>query len=67
MIQQLLFCFTFIFGVLALLTKTKLFNQEITGFFDTIYWNKTHIFFKWLDIIILLISLTYQINYWLYK
>lgn len=66
MIQQFLFCFTFLFGVISLLTKTKIFNKEITGFFDTLYWKKTPILFQWLDMIILLLSLTYQINYWLY-
>lgn len=66
MIQQFLFSFTFLFGVLAFLTYTKLFDKKINGFFHTIYWKNEHIFFEWLDIIILIFSLLYQINYWLY-
>jgi hypothetical protein len=63
--ETFLFIFTFIFGVLTLITYTKIFNREISGFFDTIYWRKLHFFFKWLDVMIFLFSLGYQINYWL--
>lgn len=67
MIQQLLFAFTFLFGVLSLLTNTKLFNTRIDGFFDTFSWYKLPSFLKYLDILIFTGSLLYQINYWLYK
>lgn len=63
--KTFLFCFTFIFGVIQLLTKTKIFEMEFNGFFNTIYWKKLPSFFKWLDVIIFLLSLAYQINFWL--
>jgi len=65
MITKLLFILTFIFGVIQLLTYTKLFGREINGFFETLYWGKIPFFLKWLDVIIFLMSLGYQINYWL--
>lgn len=65
MITKLLFIITFIFGVIQLLTWTKIFSREINGFFETLYWKNIPVFLKWLDIIIFLISLGYQINYWL--
>lgn len=67
MIQQLLFAFTFLFGVLSLLTNTILFRNRIDGFFDTFSWYKLSSFLKYLDILIFTSSLLYQINYWLYK
>lgn len=63
--EKLLFVFTFIFGVLQFITWTKVFGREFIGFCDTIYWKELPTFFKWLDIIIFLGSLGYQINYWL--
>jgi hypothetical protein len=67
MIQEILFAITFIFGVFTPLTWTKIFDKQINGLFDVVYWAKTHVFFKWLDVIIFLLSLGYQSVYWLYR
>ena len=67
MIQEILFAVTFIIGVFMPLTWTKIFDKQINGLFDIVYWRKIHVSFKWIDIIIFLLSLGYQSVYWLYR
>ena len=66
MLDQILFAVTFVFGVVSLLTKTKVFDTTLGGLLDTLYWRKLHPFFKWIDVLIFLFSLGYQSVYWLY-
>lgn len=61
----LLFSLTFIFGPVELLTYTKLFNKELNGFFNTLYWKNLPPILKYIDVLIFISSLIYQINYWL--
>jgi len=63
--NKFLFIFTFIFGVISLTTYTKVFDRNIAGFFDTLWPTDTTPLLKWLDLIIFVLSLAYQINYWL--
>jgi hypothetical protein len=63
-LQNFLFIFTFNFGVIQLITYTKLFDTKLNGFFNTTYWKELPPFFKWLDVIIFLFSIGYQINFW---
>ena len=65
MIHNILFTFTFIYGVLALLTYTKIFEKKITGCIDSLFWKELPLFFRWLDVVIFFGSLAYQVNYWL--
>jgi hypothetical protein len=67
MAQQILLTFTFVFGVISLLTYTSVFQKIVGGFFHTIYWKQCNKFFKWLDLMIFIISLMYQSWYWLFS
>ena len=66
MLDQILFSVTFVFGVVSLLTRTKVFDTTLGGMLDTLYWRKIPAFFKWIDVLIFLFSLGYQAFYWLY-
>lgn len=61
---EFLFIVTFIFGVVELVTKTKLFNNAFDGVFDFIYWKDLPFIFRWLDKMIFLFSLGYQCYFW---
>jgi|LakMenEpi05May12_1017382.scaffolds.fasta_scaffold01806_2 hypothetical protein len=67
MLEQILFSATFVFGVLSLLTRTKLFDTTLGGLLDTLYWRKLPPVFQWIDVILFLLCLGYQANYWLYN
>ena len=62
--QMIIFVFTFIFGIISMLTNTKLFDIRLVGFFDALCWKANSSFLKWLDVAILLGSLGYQIYFW---
>lgn len=64
--EQLLFGFTFLFGVIRIITWMKIFDIQISGFFNTFYTKKLNLFFNFLDHVIFISSLIYQIIYWLY-
>lgn len=66
MLEKIIFALTFIFGVIALLGQTKLFEIRIGGFFDTVLPTKIKPWLKYLDVLIFLFSLSYQLIYWLY-
>jgi hypothetical protein len=66
MLDQILFSVTFVFGVVSLLTRTKVFDTTLGGLLDTLYWRKIPAFVQWIDVLIFLFSLGYQANYWLY-
>lgn len=67
MLEQILFSVTFVFGVLSLLTRTKLFDTTLGGVLDTLYWRKLPPVLQWIDVILFLLCLGYQANYWLYN
>lgn len=66
-LQQFLLAFTFVYGIVALLTYTKIFEKAIGGFFDSLTVNKLKPFYQWLDMVIFISSLIYQSWYWLFK
>ena len=61
---QFLLSFTFVYGILRLITLTKLFNYSIQAFFEAFSINGK--FFKYLDVIIIIGSLIIQSHYWLF-
>ena len=65
--QQILLSLTFVFGVIALLTYTKIFDTKISGFFEAISPFKLKPFFIWVDLLVFIFSLCYQSWYWLFR
>jgi len=69
---QILLAITFVFGVLRLLTNTKVFDMRLIGILETIFTVQStkHIFgilVKYLDNIIFYGSLAFQAWYWLFR
>jgi len=66
-----LLTFTFVFGVLRLLTLTKLFDLRVVGIFDAILPldgdDKIYPFLHWLQTIIFYFSLCFQAWYWIFQ
>jgi len=62
---------TFVYGVLRLLTHTKLFNAQLVGIFESVLpltnaklWVQG--LFNWLSMIFFYFSLCFQAWYWLF-
>lgn len=64
--EKLLFGFTFLFGLIRLLTWTKIFDTRIGGIIDTFTRVELTLFWSTVDYIIFFGSLIYQTIYWLY-
>lgn len=68
--QTFLLVFTFVFGVLRLLTYTQLFKVNLVGIIEIIFPVSDHPirkFFDWLDYLIFYGSLMYQAWYWIFR
>lgn len=61
-LNTLLFAFTFYFGVIVLVSHTKLFSVKIPMLFMTFGFKR--MFYQYLDTLIFLFSIIYQINFW---
>jgi hypothetical protein len=62
-IQEFLFSFTFVFGVIYLITHTKIFDVALRTFTEAIFITK-NIYLKHLGYVILYLSLFYQSFFW---
>ena len=63
-IQEFLFTFSFLFGVVYLLTHTPLFTKSISTFTDALTYTKLHPFWGLVGYYIMYGSLFYQILFW---
>ncbi len=64
-LQEFLFSFTFVFGVIYLLSHTVLFSNKIARFFEALYKaEKMPIFLKYIDCYLFYLSLFYQSFFW---
>jgi len=64
-LQDFLFSFTFVFGVLHLITHTVLFKNNTSRFFEAIFKaDKVPVFFKYVDCYLFYLSLFYQAYFW---
>ena len=67
MLQQILLSITFVYGIIALLMFTKLFDKYIIGFISSLSPFKHNKLVEYIDILFLIFSLCYQSWYWLFK
>ena len=67
MLQQILLSITFVYGIIALLMFTKLFDKYIIGFISSLSPFKDNKLVKYIDILFFIFSLCYQSWYWLFK
>lgn len=71
--MNVLLALTFVYGVLRLLTFTKLFDARLVGILESVFpennSRKTLFrgFVKWIDILFLYFSLVFQAWYWLFR
>ena len=63
-IQEFLFSFTFVFGVIYLLTYTKLFTKSLETFTEALLYVKPHPFITLLGYWVFYCSLFYQSYFW---
>lgn len=64
-LQEFLFSFTFVFGVLYLLTHLVVFRNNTSRFFEALYKaEKMPILLKYLDCYLFYLSLFYQSLFW---
>jgi|GEM_PF-7081759 len=67
-----LFVLTFVFGTIALISQTKLFDADIKGILDVVFaielWKNTKfkIFMKYMDRLILYYCIMYQVYWWMW-
>lgn len=66
-LQTFLLPFTFVFGVIQLITWLNIFQKVIDGSIETLSFIKLNWFFKYIDILIFIFSLMYQSWYWLFR
>lgn len=67
MIEKIILAVTFVYGVVFLLTMTKIFNKNLVGLIDSLWPTEVRGIWKWLDMVIFYLSLVYQAYYWLFK
>lgn len=63
-LQEFLFSFTFVFGVLYLLSHTKLFTKSLETFVDALVYIKLKPFWNLIGYWIFYLSLFYQVLFW---
>ena len=69
--MKILLVLTFVYGVLKLLSHTKIFNTHLVGILRSIMpvneKNSIYGLITWIDILFFYFSLCYQSYYWLFK
>lgn len=66
MILNILLTITFVFGVVRLLTYTKLFKNELVGIIQIIIPHESK-FLTYLDYLLFYFSLCFQASYWIFS
>jgi len=66
MLLQILLAITFVFGVVRLITFTRVFEKDLVGIIKTIL-PINHILIQYLDYLIFYGSLCFQAWYWLFQ
>lgn len=69
--MKILLVLTFVYGVLKLLTHTKIFNRNLVGILESILIMRQSSWYYglvlWLDMLFFYFSLCYQAYYWIFK
>ena len=69
--MKILLVLTFVYGVLRLLTHTKIFNTNIVGILESIFGSRKYAWyyglFLWIDMVFFYFSLCYQSYFWIFK
>lgn len=69
--MKILLVLTFVYGVLRLLTHTKIFNKNLVGVLESILIMRQSTWYYglvlWLDMLFFYFSLCYQAYYWIFK
>lgn len=63
-LEQFLFSFTFVFGIIYLLSHTSLFTKSLDTFLDALVYSKLNPFLSLMGYYIFYISLFYQVLFW---
>lgn len=69
--MKILLVLTFVYGVLKLLTHTKIFNKNLVGVLESILIMRESSWYYglvlWLDMLFFYFSLCYQAYYWIFN
>lgn len=69
--MKILLVLTFVYGVLKLLTHTKIFNKNLVGVLESILIMRQSSWYYglvlWLDMLFFYFSLCYQAYYWIFN
>lgn len=69
--MKILLVLTFVYGVLNLLTHTKIFNRNLVGILESTLIMRQSTWYRglvlWLDMLFFYFSLCYQAYYWIFK